>query len=59
MSDEERRFLAAEIRYTTFRLDVLYRRQHKGDRSALTRQRVERLEALLAALQGYPEALGA
>ncbi|MBQ0974756.1 hypothetical protein KBZ00_27040 [Streptomyces sp. RK31] len=57
MSDEERRFLAAEIRYTTFRLDVLYRRQHKGDRTALTRQRVERLEALLAALQGFPDAL--
>ncbi|MEW2321675.1 hypothetical protein AB0926_11295 [Streptomyces griseoincarnatus] len=59
MSDEERRFLAAEIRYTTFRLDVLYRRQHKGDRTVLTRQRVERLEALLAALQGFPDALSA
>ncbi|MGW7277029.1 hypothetical protein ACWGIV_01705 [Streptomyces sp. NPDC054844] len=59
MSDEERKFLAAEIRYTSFRLDVLYRRQHKGDRSVLTRQKVERLEALLSALQGYPQALGA
>ncbi|MFE9503787.1 hypothetical protein ACFYO6_14855 [Streptomyces anthocyanicus] len=59
MSDEERKFLAAEIRYTSFRLDVLYRRQHKGDRSVLTRQKVERLEALLSALQGHPEALGA
>lgn len=58
MSDEERKFLAAEIRYTSFRLDVLYRRQHKGDRTALTRQKVERLEALLSALQGHPEALG-
>ncbi|MBX4176406.1 MULTISPECIES: hypothetical protein [Streptomyces] len=59
MSDEERKFLAAEIRYTSFRLDVLYRRQQKGDRSVLTRQKVERLEALLSALQGHPEALGA
>ncbi|MYS45203.1 hypothetical protein GTY23_33405 [Streptomyces sp. SID5998] len=59
MSDEERKFLAAEIRYISFRLDVLYRRQHKGDRSVLTRQKVERLEALLSALQGHPEALGA
>lgn len=59
MSDEERKFLAAEIRYISFRLDCLYRRQHKGDRSVLTRQKVERLEALLAALQGHPEALGA
>ncbi|MFC7883649.1 hypothetical protein ACFUVV_17495 [Streptomyces sp. NPDC057376] len=59
MNDEERKFLAAEIRYISFRLDVLYRRQHKGDRSVLTRQKVERLEALLSALQGHPEALGA
>ncbi|MGW6293020.1 hypothetical protein [Streptomyces sp. NPDC055058] len=59
MTDEERRFLAVEIRYTTFRLDVLYRRQYKGDRTVLTRQKIERLEALLSALQGYPEALGA
>ncbi|MDI6411105.1 hypothetical protein QLX52_20020 [Streptomyces albus] len=54
MSREEHEFLAAEIRYTTVRLDVLYRRQHKGDRSVLTRQKVERLEALLSALQGHP-----
>ncbi|MGW0135163.1 hypothetical protein [Streptomyces sp. NPDC003299] len=59
MSDEERKFLAAEIRYTSVRLDVLYRRQRRGDRTVLTRQKVERLEALLSALQGHPEALGA
>ncbi|MFC8568778.1 hypothetical protein ACFUIW_23790 [Streptomyces sp. NPDC057245] len=45
MSDEKRKFL--------------YQRQHKGDRTVLTRQKVERLESLLAALQGHPEALGA
>lgn len=59
MSHEERRFLAAEIRHMTVRLDVLYRRQHKGGHTALTRQRAERLEAVLSALQGHPEVLGA
>ncbi|MGW8659596.1 hypothetical protein ACWGMU_23240 [Streptomyces diastaticus] len=59
MNDEERKFLADEIRFTMFRLDCLYRLQRRGDRTELTRQRVGRLEAVLTALQGHPEALGA
>lgn len=59
MSDEARTYLAAEVRHLTSRLDHLYRQQHLGDRTEPTRQRVARLEAVLAALQGHPEALGA
>ncbi|MFB8417300.1 hypothetical protein ACFC63_17510 [Streptomyces albidoflavus] len=59
MSEEAHACLAAEVLHLTFRLDHLYRQQHQGDRTEPTRQRVARLEALLAALQGHPEALGA
>ncbi|MFC8566268.1 hypothetical protein ACFUIW_10965 [Streptomyces sp. NPDC057245] len=59
MNKEERLLLAAEIRHTTARLEALYAAQYRGDRTVLTRQRVERLEALLTAFQGYPEALDA
>lgn len=59
MSTEDRAFLAAEVRCLTARLETLYMAQHGGDGTLLTRQRVERLEALLAAFQGHPEALSA
>jgi hypothetical protein len=59
MSFDDRAFLAAEVRCLTKRLDALYAAQWRGDRTLLTRQRVERLEALLAAFQGHPEALSA
>ncbi len=38
-------------------LDAAYAAMRDGDDSFLTRQRVGRLEALLAVLQGHPEAL--
>ncbi|MFE9136200.1 hypothetical protein [Streptomyces sp. NPDC007355] len=39
------------------RLEALYAAQRAGDGSAYTRQRVTRLEAVQAALQGFPGAL--
>ena len=39
------------------RLDALYGRQHAGDDSVYLRQRIGRLEALQAALCGFPERL--
>ncbi|MFD4952154.1 hypothetical protein [Streptomyces sp. NPDC058451] len=59
MSRGERALLAAEIRHMTARLEALYEAQYRGDRTLLTGQRVARLEGLLAALQGYPEAMAA
>ncbi|MFE7838380.1 hypothetical protein ACFU53_20680 [Streptomyces sp. NPDC057474] len=47
----------AEWRAIDAKLTALLRRQHDGDTSELTRQRVQRLEALQAALCGSPEAL--
>jgi hypothetical protein len=41
------------------RLDALYAAQRDGDTTVYTRQRIGRLEALQAALCGFPEALSA
>jgi hypothetical protein len=41
------------------RLDALYAAQRAGDATVYTRQRIGRLEALQAALCGFPEALSA
>ncbi|WP_409470769.1 hypothetical protein [Streptomyces sp. HC307] len=46
-----------EMRRITRKLDALYAAQAAGDSSVLTRQRVERLEALQQALMGFPAAL--
>lgn len=50
-------FRSVEVRARMARLNDLYGRQHGGDTSLVTRSRVERCEALLAALQGHPDAL--
>lgn len=49
--------LVIEWRRIKRRLDTLYAAQAAGDRTLLTRQKVERLEALQAALLGNPEAM--
>jgi hypothetical protein len=46
-----------EWRQITRKLEALYGAVRAGDGSAYTRQRIGRLEALQAALQGFPEAL--
>lgn len=46
-----------EFRRTTRKLEALYAAQKAGDRSAYTRQRIERLEAVQAAFCGFPEQL--
>lgn len=46
-----------EIEHLTRRLDALYAAQRGGDGSVYLTTRVKRLEAVLSALQGYPEAL--
>lgn len=51
--------LLYEVRTLTRRLDGLYAAQAAGDESVLLRDRVRRLEALLMAMQGHPEALSA
>jgi hypothetical protein len=62
---ETRRYLGeaeervAEWRRITRRLDALYAAQAAGDETVLTRQRIARLEALQAALCGFPEQLSA
>ena len=48
---------AEELRMLLRRLNALYARQRAGDTSSVTRSRVERSEALLAALQGHPAAM--
>jgi hypothetical protein len=48
-----------EWRHITRQLEALYGAVRAGDDSAYTRQRIGRLEALQAALQGFPEALAA
>ncbi|MFE7626323.1 hypothetical protein P8A18_15970 [Streptomyces castrisilvae] len=51
------RLLAAEVLYLTARLEEAYEAQYMGDETFLTRQRIARLEGLLAALQGFPEVM--
>ncbi|MFE0789147.1 hypothetical protein ACFW4T_28570 [Streptomyces mutabilis] len=46
-----------EWRYTLHRLERLYSAQRAGDDSVYTRERAQRLEAVLAAMQGHPSAL--
>jgi hypothetical protein len=46
-----------EVRTLLARLDALYGRQHSGDDSQPLRSRIQRTEAILAALQGFPAAL--
>lgn len=46
-----------EIEHLTRRLDALYAAQRGGDGSVYLTTRVRRLEAVLSALQGYPQAL--
>ncbi|GLV74975.1 hypothetical protein Shyhy02_29750 [Streptomyces hygroscopicus subsp. hygroscopicus] len=48
-----------EWRHITRQLEALYGAVRAGDGSVYTRQRIGRLEALQAALQGFPEALAA
>ncbi|MEU0249276.1 hypothetical protein ABZ192_34140 [Streptomyces sp. NPDC006235] len=48
-----------EWRQTSRRLDALYDAQTAGDRSTYTQQRIARLEAVQAALCGFPEQLAA
>ncbi|WP_158686600.1 hypothetical protein [Streptomyces griseoflavus] len=48
-----------EWRQITRRLDALYAAQAVGDDSTYTQQRIARLEALQAALCGFPEQLAA
>ncbi|MFZ3595446.1 hypothetical protein [Streptomyces sp. BH104] len=45
---------ADEFRRVSAKLEALYAAVRAGDTSTLTRQRVERLEALQAALCGFP-----
>ncbi|MBT2440319.1 hypothetical protein J7E93_09395 [Streptomyces sp. ISL-36] len=56
-AEEAAWFRELEWRRTARRLEALYAAQTAGDGSAYTRQRVERLEAVQAALQGFPAAL--
>jgi hypothetical protein len=49
----------AEWKRIARRLDALYASQAAGDTTVYARQRVGRLEALQAALCGFPEALSA
>lgn len=49
--------LEYEVRYTMHRLEKLYSAMYAGDTSEVTRTRVRRLEAVLSALQGFPEVL--
>ncbi|MGQ4468924.1 hypothetical protein ACN6K6_007466 [Streptomyces violaceoruber] len=48
-----------EWRWTAARLEKLYAAQLAGDDSVYTRERAQRLEAVLAAMQGHPAALAA
>ncbi|UXY27498.1 hypothetical protein [Streptomyces sp. HUAS TT20] len=48
---------ALEWRRITRTLGALYAAQTAGDDSVYTRQRIDRLERLQAALCGFPEAL--
>lgn len=50
-------FREIEWRRITRQLESLYVAVRAGDGSAYTRQRIGRLEALQAALQGFPAAL--
>ncbi|MEU5578114.1 hypothetical protein ABZ791_09040 [Streptomyces huasconensis] len=54
---EAARERAAEVRALTHRLESLYALQYAGDRTTRLAARVARLEALLAALQGFPDAM--
>ncbi|KMS91731.1 hypothetical protein ACZ91_08810 [Streptomyces regensis] len=57
---EEAAFLRElEWRHITRQLEALYGAVRAGEGSEYTRQRIRRLEALQAALQGFPEALAA
>jgi hypothetical protein len=56
-AEEAAWFRELEWRRTTRRLEALYAAQRAGDGSTYTRQRVSRLEAVQAALQGFPGAL--
>lgn len=58
-ADEAARLRETEWRLITRRLDALYTAQASGDDSILTRQRIQRMEALQAALMGHPEAMAA
>lgn len=55
LGEQEERVI--EWRRIARRLEVLYATQANGDDTTLTRQRIERLEALQQALTGFPEAL--
>ena len=52
-------FRQVEWQRITRQLEALYGAVRAGDGSVYTRQRIRRLEALQAALQGFPEALAA
>lgn len=57
---EEAAFLRElEWRQITRKLEALYGAVRAGEGTEYTRQRIRRLEALQAALQGFPEALAA
>lgn len=57
---EEAAFLRElEWRHITRQLEALYDAVRAGEGTEYTRQRIRRLEALQAALQGFPEALSA
>ncbi|WP_404784194.1 hypothetical protein [Streptomyces pristinaespiralis] len=56
-ADEHAWFTELEWQRVTRKLEALYATQKAGDSSAYTRQRVQRLEALQAALQGFPDSL--
>ncbi|WP_406717907.1 hypothetical protein OHA53_19665 [Streptomyces althioticus] len=58
-ADEAELCRLAEWRLIARRLDALYAAQIAGDDSILTRQRIQRMEALQMALMGHPEAMAA
>ncbi|MEW2573592.1 hypothetical protein [Streptomyces sp. NPDC047070] len=56
LNDPDLDFLM-EFRALSRRLDALYASQAAGNDSVLLRDRARRLEALLSAMQGFPEAM--
>ncbi|ALV35744.1 hypothetical protein [Streptomyces sp. CdTB01] len=58
-ADEAELLRLMEWRAIEKSLSALYRARYAGDDSTLTRQKIERYEALQQALMGNPEALAA
>lgn len=56
-AEEAAFYREVEWKRITRTLEGLYGAVRAGDGSTITRERIGRLEALLAALQGFPEAL--